>query len=318
MRDGNCRATLAHAFSMGTEGGSRHLTLAALARLLETGMPADRALALVASEPATQSATALDAARRAGRGMTFPGALACAGLITVAERPFVDALGEAGRSDVALAHLARDLEREATLLRIIRGRLAVPGIVLVVAAITGPAPRLVAGALGPLDYGLAVAGPIVAGLIVVVIASRAAPFLGALVERVRTARGLAPSVTARRRVFTVLGRTLAAGVDADRAMAATVGAAASPVGGRVLAARQRVARGMSIADALNAHEVRIVSAPEFARLQAAEAAGALPDALVREADRLDAEHTRALARRAAWLPWIAYGAVVAFIVGELT
>lgn len=296
----------------------RSRTLAGLARLLAAGVSPVRALEMLATEPDCDQRRLARAARLAGTGTSPTAALYLSGFITAAERAGLEVFASVGRLDLGIDELARDLEREAAFAATVKARLALPGAVGVLGALTAPLPGLMRGDLSGTDYLVMATGPVMLTVAIFTLAVRLLRQVPAeVLARLRQRRGLPPAKRTRRRIFAALARTLGAGLDPASAVRASAATVPGPWSGALARAAARAAGGRPIADTLAARGIAIMSATEHIEFASAEAAGALPDALARRVRALDMELDRRTRAIAAWLPRIVYALVTAWVLSGL-
>ncbi len=290
----------------------RRLLLESLASSLEAGLAADSALhtwarVQPAGAPAARAATA--AAERLAEGATLHEALADAGLADRSQAALIRAAERAGHVPATLQEVATEIRAARQQLRALAGALAYPVFLLLVALVVLPLPTLVTeglGAyLGTVLPPLVVAGGVAAALVWAVRTGRlTAARLLAPTRRLPVLSGFHREVAAGR-TCRVLGRTLAAGLPADDALAAA--GEALPYPDQRLAmerSRRAVAGGASLTDALQ--RAALLPPDTLAAVATAEAAGSLDRVLAERADT----HRDASVRRAR-----AIGAGLAALVG---
>lgn len=311
---------------LGTHGNAKRLAprkdrtrvLEGLARLLAAGIAPAQALKMLAAEPDGSRRRLARAAQLVGKGVGAPAALFSAGCVTASERALLDAFAAVGRLDLGLDNVARDLEREAALAATVTARLAFPGAVLVIGALTAPLPGLIRGDLSGMGYLLRATVPVVPIAALIALAMRLSRDIpaGALAA-FRRRQGLPPVKRTRRVVYAVLGRSLGAGLDAAAALEASAAALPDAWADALANAASRAARGSSIAAALHAPDVAITPAREYAVFASAEAAGALPEALARQVRAIDEQLERRARALAAWVPRAVYALVVGWVLAAL-
>lgn len=327
--------------------GTRTLATAvqALAALVEAGVPLHRALA--ATRHLTDGMLCDALARVEGRvreGSTLAGALADEGGLFP---PVTIGLIRAGERGVglapALAQAARQLERDAEARASLRAALAYPLVVLVVGSLSigvillvvlprfamllanvegslPPATRFLLSASALLrahPAAAALVGAALAGVVVTVVARYReawamllldAPVVGAIRHALGTAR-----------VARALGALFGTGVSALPALSVAQDAAGDPaLRARLAAARERVAQGAGLGDALAATHALTPAAIQLVRV--GEGSGRLAELLLRAAELEEQVARRRLqALLTALEPALILGfaALVAFIAGAL-
>lgn len=273
---------------------------------------------MLAAEPDGPAKQLARAARMVGKGTRAPAALFTSGFVTGSERALLDAFATVGRLDLGLDDVARDLERDAALAATVKARLTFPGAVLALGALTAPLPGLVRGDLSGMGYLLEATVPLIFAVALLALAMRLSRHVPAgTVAAIRRRQGLPPVKQTRRRVYAMLGRSLGAGLDAVAALETTATAVPAPWSSALARAASRAAGGSSIAAALNAADVAVTEAREYAVFASAEAAGALPDALARRVRALDSDLERRARAVAAWVPRVVYALVAGWVLAGL-
>ena len=304
----------------GFSDAERSLALRGLARLETAGIPPDRAAQFLASDGPPAVAQACRAfGRLLAAGGNFADAGRQTGLLRPAEGAFVRAAEAAGSPAATLERLADQLDRRAALIRRARGKLLLPGAVLLIALVVAPLPALAAGRIGVAAYAVAVLAPLAARY-------RAWRLMYAfrrpLVDAASAAGNRLPVIGgllrdyARRDLLRYLGIGLQAGLDVRTAM----GLACDAVDGSAFAGSRAgllddISAGKALGDTLIRHG--ILDAASAALITSGEGAGKVDAMVTLSANRLD----EALASRedliAEWTPRLVYFAVAAWIVRGL-
>lgn len=285
------------------------MLLRGLARLLESGLPPDRALGILAESTTDDVSTVIDHVRkRLAAGATLAQCVALVGLVDTAEAAIVAAAEQSGNLEEVLNRLATSSERRSALQRAVTARLALPAAVLVLAALLTPLPGLVAQRFGVAGYLLRAGGVLAlpAGLAAALLQPRMRARLAHAAARLT----LPPFAGwhrdyVRRNYLETLALSLRAGLPALEAieLAATT-LPAHVRNGRAGSVKRHVMNGASVADALRG--AGILSARGLALAQAGEAAGKLDDMLHRQVETLTDTIGNRETDIATWAPRIAY------------
>jgi len=298
-----------------------------LAQLEESGLPFDRALAILDLPP--QAKPLLDSMRRfAAKGADPSTAGEKSGAFTKLEARLIRAASNAGSPAGMYRRLADLYAARAMQAASIRSGMTLPAIMLVLALLIQPLPKLIGGSLGGPGYLWGVVSPLllIGGAFVVVrwfVAgdSRCSgkspwqhvPLFGPIFVRSNL-----------RDFFESLALMLEAGISMLDALPAALETCADGEMRRDLAGiRRRVEKGEPFAEALRGtaciKDTRVI---EFA--QTGEASGSLPEMLLRHVQMETSEIEHFWQQVAAWVPrvcytlvalWIAYGLLTGSGVG---
>jgi len=137
----------------------RALVYIAAGRGLSAGLPPDRALEASVELAHGRTAAALrSCAALTRRGTSVLDALASKGLVHPLDRAVLDSAEQAGRLDAALSALGKHYESRHQRFARLKGRMLLPGFILLVAILIGPLPGLVAGSVSAGQYLLHITG----------------------------------------------------------------------------------------------------------------------------------------------------------------
>ena len=297
--------------------------LGALARALDAGLPADRALEAATDVAGPQAAPHI--ARAAGsvaRGTSLSRVLRRAGVLVGPDAALMEAGEQAGATAPVLAGLAARFERLASRSRQVRTRLALPLAVLAIGILVLPLPALVVGDLDATGYlAQTLAAAALVGLLLW-LGVRAARALtrGALPAWMQTLPLVGPLLAEQVRLVTLeqLHALLAAGVAAQAAVTTCRRAGAGGLQRRWLdALGARLRAGDGLAEALLDSGL-LRRGDEHGLLASGEAAGRLEETLQRVLDGARGAFEGRLDLAAEWTPRLVYGVVVAVLaVGML-
>jgi type II secretory pathway component PulF len=290
----------------------RAAVLQGLARLLRSGIDPDRALGIAAGDAGAVAARRLRRVQQALRqGRPLDGALVVEQLLTSHEGPRMAAALETGQPEEALEAVADGLVRRHRLRRQIAQRLIPAGAILLVALVVTPLPAIARGDLTVARYLTGVAAQLVLVGVVLGLAWRwAEPAVRCLRDALLALRGR-PTLAQREALTAELASLLGAGLSAERALA-SVGAGRE-MGRRVMRA-QRLLPERGMVAALAAMGL-LDPSRDRPSLAAAEQAGRLAPGLAHHARLLGEDVARRRELIAEWLPRLAYGLVILWVVG---
>jgi general secretion pathway protein F len=257
-----------------------------LGALLGAGVDTDRALSTVG------------AGRRRG---PVPEHLVEKGLVLPRELPMIERMLEVGRLDRALRQLGSDLRREASVVGRIKGRLALPVAIWVIAILLAPLPALFGGDLGLVGYAGAVFRLLLLTAALLWLGFR---YWRVLVDGSRELLLLAgrpPAPGLRLSLLRALHELLAAGTDAEQALEALARGASEPWLRRLDAARAEIRVGTGLVSALARHGL-LHPRHDVPVLAAGETAGRLVQVLDHRVRQLSEERDLRMEVVAEWLP----------------
>ncbi len=297
-----------------------------LERCLRAGMPVAQSLRALSGDCEVKLATRLRAtASRVAHGSSLAEAIGTTRLLPPRDVLALHTGEQAGRLGEVSARLADFYEAKSSRARKLRGKLAYPAVILLLAVVLLPFPDFIAGRLSGYDFLLRVFIPPILlfggykwlqwslrrggraswseGPMRLVMAL---PFFGALARD-------------RARAEMLDGAALlhGAGVPAATALEQAATSVANPImRKRFRTAAQVLAAGRGVAEALQAGDV-LVAPDAYAILSTAEAAGRLDDGLKcsAEAARASIDDRRDLV--AEWLPRVLYCLVVVWLAAGL-
>lgn len=265
---------------------SRAERLEELGTLLGAGVDTDRALGIVG------------AGNRSG---PVPEHLVERGLVSPRELPMIERMLEVGRLDRGLRQLGSDLRREARVAGRIKGRLALPVAIWVIAILVAPLPALVNGDLDLVGYAGAVFRPLFLTAALLWLGFR---YWRVLLDGFRDLplRAGRPPAQGRRLSFLrALHELLAAGTDAEQALEALARDASGPWRRRLDLARAEIRVGTGVVSALARHGL-LHRRHDVPLLAAGEAAGRLVQALDHRVRQLSGGRDLRMEVIAEWLP----------------
>lgn len=224
--------------------------------LLAAGVDADRALAIVGI---------------VGRCQALPQRLLEQGLLRPWELPMIELMFEVGRVDRGLRQLGSDLRREERLIGQIKGRLALPVAIWVMAILIAPLPALFGGDMGLTGYGWAVFRPLLLTTALLWLGFRHWRTLLDGLRELHLLAGRPPVLGQRLPFLRALRDLLAGGVDAEQALAALARGVSGEWRRRLDRARGEIRGGAGLVSVLarhgllhRRHDVRLLSAGETA------------------------------------------------------
>lgn len=293
-----------------------------LAQLEESGLPFDRALAILDLPPPAKPH--LEAMRRfAAKGGGPSTAGEKSGAFTKLEARLIRAASDAGSPASMYRRLADLYTARAMQAASVRSSMTLPTVMLVLALLVQPLPKLIGGSLSGLDYLWGVVSPLlfIGGAFVVVrwfvggdghsngkSPWRHVPLYGPIFVRSNL-----------RDFFESLALMLEAGISMLDALPVALETCVDGAIRRDLAAiRRRVEKGLPFAEALRGaaciKDTRVI---EFA--QTGEASGRLPEMLLRHVQMETSEIERFWQQVSAWVPRVCYALVALWIAyGLLT
>ncbi len=290
-----------------------------LSRTLSAGMPADRALKVLADfDHRNLDAAIMRMAALVRAGQTLAEAGKLAGVLAPVDVELVRAAEQSGSMVDTAARLAAHYTDRWSRGRRLRANLAMPALVLVIGVFILPVPALVAGRLAPADYVNVTVLPLLlllAGLRLLAwywrrrrshglsrLAGRVIallPVIGALAARL-----------ARLEVLEALEMYLRAGVPAREAVSGALRRVTNRHHRAAFrAASTALARGAGLAEALRVGQV-LDSGDDYAVLAAAEEAGRMEEALARRLAHHRQLMTESSNMLGDWIPRIVYGLVL--------
>ena len=271
-----------------------------LARLERSGVPYDRAVAMMAlPPPAAKRLQAFQAL--AARGVDAARAGEQSRLFTALETRLVRAALDAGSPCPTYQRLAEHHAARARESSAIKSRLMVPALVLAIALIVQPLPALVSGAVGVLGYVWQVIFPLmlIAALVLVLRAFR---------ERVPVYRTIFLRTNVRD-FFESLALMLEAGIPMLDALPRAIDTASdSGIRRELKRVQEKIKKGETFGQALEG--VSYLRASSVTALaHTGEQSGTLPEMLMRYAAMETEAISHSYAQLAAWLPRIVYALV---------
>jgi general secretion pathway protein F len=223
------------------------------------------------------------------------------GLVLPRELPMIERMLEVGRLDRGLRQLGSDLRRETRVVGRIKGRLALPVAIWAIAIVVAPLPALFGGNLDLLEYAGAVFRPLVLTAALLWLGFRYWRVLLDGFGALPLLAGRLPLPGLRLSFLRALHELLAAGVDAEQALAALARGASGPWRRRMDAARAETRTGAGRVGALARHGV-LHRRHDVPLLSAGEAAGRLVQALDHRVAQLREERDLRIEVVAEWLP----------------
>jgi len=291
---------------------ARATLLQDLATLLESGLPAREAVnALRQAHPASERPLRKVAAA-AGAGRALSGALVRGGMLAPHERAWVEALEACGRVDLALRELGEWVVRDERAWTAVRARLFYPAAVFLLVLLLRPLPALAAGHIGPAGYLVGVGQPLALVGVLVLLFVRGRHALMRVLRRLRAATGALP-LTSRWKLYRLLSVLLSAGVPAGRGLAHAVQVVEAPWDRALRRASAEVSAGSPVVAALDTAGC-LSDRADRRLLEAAEQGGRLPELFAHRALALDERLSLRRALWREWLPRLAYGLVVVWLL----
>jgi general secretion pathway protein F len=254
--------------------------------LLGAGVDTDRALGIVGA---------------GSRRGPVPEHLVEQGLILPRERPMIQRMLEVGRLDRGLLQLGSDLRREARVVGRVKGRLALPLGLWVIAILIAPLPAQLAGDLDLVGYAGAVFRPLVLTVALLWLGFR---YWRVLLDGFRELPSLAgrpPGPSLRLSLLRALHELLSAGMDAEQALEAVARDVSGPWRRRLDAARAEIRAGAGLVSALAQHGL-LHRRHDVPLLSVGETAGRLVQALDQRVEQLCEERDLRMEVVAEWLP----------------
>ncbi len=302
----------------------RALLYTQLAQLENAGLPAIQAYEVVRVDG--PAAPRLAATRKwLSRGKNPADAGRAAGLFTPLEFTLVQAALTAGSPGRTYKRLGDYYTQRAAQAKAIRGRLMMPAFVLLVSLATGPLPSLVAGTISLGGYVIRVVGPLlILALLYGFVKSlpdlvRGTPWqvtLDALLPRLPVFGRLHVRSNARD-FFESLGLMLEAGVPMFDALPLACATIQNPlIRAQYESILPDMRAGMSLSQALAS--VRYIGEGSvLAFAKTGESSGTLAEMLLKHAARETLAVNDLLEQLSIWLPRVAYGLVVVWVVYSL-
>lgn len=296
-RPGGARASVGHGESTRLSGG-RAERLEELAALLAAGVDTDRALGTVGA---------------GDRRGPVPQHLVAHGLLRLQEVPRIERMLEVGRLDRGLGQLGSDLRREAIAVGRIKGRLALPLAIWLIAILTAPLPAVFGGDLGFAGYAGAVLPPVLLTSVLLWLGFR---YWRVLLDRFRDGflrAGRPPAPGLRLAFLSELHELLAAGMDAEQALETLARGASGSWRRRLDAAAAEIRRGAGLISVLSRRNL-LHRRHDVPLLVAGETAGRLVQALDHRVRQLREERDLRLEIVAEWLPRALYFLILLFLI----
>ncbi|MEM9057765.1 MAG: type II secretion system F family protein [Pseudomonadota bacterium] len=276
-----------------------------MARLLESGLPPDRALTLLADSSSAADRPPVEVMQRQlESGSGIGDSARRAGLLNESDAALVAAAEQSGNVDLILGRLATHYERRRSLARQVRARLALPAAFVVLAALIAPLPDLAANRYGAAGYAWrafsAMAPPF--GLAAL---AASAPVRARLKALLWPLAGRWFADYARRDYLETLSLALTSGLPAEQAIDLAAGTLPTRLRhGDAGSVKRRVLSGATVTDAL--HAAGLLTDRERALSGVGEFAGSLDGMLTRQVDALSDTLAGRERDVATWLPRIAY------------
>ena len=296
-----------------------------MARMLEAGMSADRALsntqALCDGKFRGPVARAVAAV---AKGVTLTRAMNLTGLLLPSDRALLEAGEAAGRIDAVFAELGVRYDGVHARLRAVRARLAMPAVVFALALFLMPLPALIGGRIGVMDFLLRSVGV----LITIAIGLKLLMATWQRYERTGWPRSLTRLLDrvplwgsiqrdrGRTDALSNLQLMLASGIPARDAVTRTARAETNPQRADELdRASRALERGTNVTQALR--EGGLLDSQSVAVIDSAEAAGQLEQGLLRRVTQGSREVDNRLDLLAEWTPRAVYAGVVVVMAWSL-
>jgi len=260
------------------------------------------------------------------KGTALTAALDRLGLLAAADQPLLAAAEATGTLDRVCERLARRYERAGTRWRKLKGRLLLPGAVLVIGIVVLPLPAVAAGRLSGGGYLLRTGALLALLALLAKLASMLArrwrahgtPGMLTAVARLLPGLGSLSRLQQRADVCERLAVSLQCGLPAADALDALRHAERNVrLRADLVAARSALGAGTGVADALG--RAGLLDRSGYAIVSAGEAAGGLDETLARVAGTAHDALDDAWALLAQWIPVLVYllvaGTVAAGLIG---
>ncbi|WP_198314423.1 type II secretion system F family protein [Chitinibacter sp. GC72] len=288
-----------------------------LAALEHAGLPADRAIAVLAlPAPWNQRVRAMQQALLRGHSLASAGKVA--GLFDPLDQALIHAACAAGSPEPTYRQLARQATLKATLRQQVRARLALPTLLIFLALLIKPLPALIQGSLSIGDYLWGIASPAIYIIILMAI-------LGWVTRLIAQGSVLASLILQlpvigpfclqlnQRDFLSSLSLLVNAGVPVFDALAL----AQNSISNGHLRQRNHVLlrklrSGASLAGAIG-HTGWLATPRIVALINTGEQSGTLDAMLARLVEQLDQDIEHSSKQWAAWLPRLAYALVAIWI-----
>ena len=293
-----------------------------LSRLLQTGMPLDKALTILADDQQSELARIIN---ELGNQISQGKSLADAGRRTGLWRTADYRLIQVGENSGNLVSITRNLsqmyETRAKRLKAFRSRMVLPFIVLIVGLLLAPLPGLVSGKI---DAGAYLA----LTLLPVIMIMLTGKFISSNIQRKRAQdkpslpdrlmalfpagkRLLDDQITAT--FLNNLGLYLQAGVDADKALSWSIESANTSSRSQFRIALNQLRGGSTVSDALLGAGV-LSQSSDYAEISSGEAAGQLHESILHRVSWYQEDIDLRWKVISEWLPRLIYAIVAAWVV----